>query len=80
MNQTEDAMREILNAKEVQRFSTSVVDYDKELNKIIELSVDHDLLIFGREKSTTLEDFFGSRDSKLLEKSACSALYLHSSS
>lgn len=57
-----------------QRVEVSELDYDKNVESIVELSVEFDLLIYGQDKASRMKKVFKGRDKAIQSQSACSVL------
>jgi APA family basic amino acid/polyamine antiporter len=57
---------------------TKIIIGGEELKSIIEETIEHELLVFGSQDHTFKKSVFGNYDNKLISRSSCSVMAVHS--
>jgi amino acid transporter len=57
---------------------TKIIIGGEEIKSIVEETTEHELLVFGSQDHTFKESVFGNYDNKLISKSSCSVMAVHS--
>lgn len=77
--EVEKLLRDLSGSMSAPR-SIKVILGEKEIESIIQESVEHDLLILGSSDPSLKESFQGSFDDRIIAKAACSVLAVHTAS